>query len=272
MKNYKALIGGILVLVAFRVSAEQPVLPLPTDSRLVQFVYDPNNTYTILARPGDITAIQIGSDEQVVAMALGDTLRWITAKAPGFIFVKPSDKELVTSATLVTNKRSYQLTLRAGPMDGRFYQRVSWSYPDSIVISEDVPPLAPMPPSGLAQTQSKQSQKPTGETPSDTTGTSLPTEAVNLEKLNFNYTVTGKAEFKPEQVFDDGKFTWIKLSDSVQSFPAVFVVPSEKGSAQVPNFTVKGRFIVIHRKSYQTILRLGEEEVRITQKKSFWGD
>jgi type IV secretion system protein VirB9 len=257
-------VGLVASVAMVPARAEQAGVPLPTDSRLIQFIFDADNTYTILTRPGDITNVQLGQDERVQNMAIGDSLRWVVRRAGTHIFIKPTESNLQTSATIVTDRRIYQLTLRSGPLDGRWYQRVSWTDPEVFVIREDVRPQP-----ALAATSSPLPiQAPqAGMSPGRTSKGGL---TVNVDKLNFKYDITGDASFKPVQAFDDGTFTWIKMPDDVQSLPAVFVVGEKGAKAHVPNYDYKDNYLIIHRRSYQTVLRIGDKEVRVTQKTGMW--
>ena len=127
---------AVVTLLLFNgaVNAESEPFPLPSDNRLVVFRYDANQTYTVLAVPGAVTDIAIGDDEELtIAPALGDSVQWRVETAGRHVFVKPIKSDLFTSMTLVTTKRTYQVTLRSSPQGGKWYQRVSWEYPDIII-------------------------------------------------------------------------------------------------------------------------------------------
>ena len=125
-----ALLAAALALGAGGASrAEQQAIPMPGDTRLVQFTFDANDSYTVLSRPGAVTDIQYSPEEKLVALAIGDSTQWMTSKSPGHVFLKPLRPDIFTSATLVTDKRTYQLTLRASPENGKWYQQVRWNYP-----------------------------------------------------------------------------------------------------------------------------------------------
>lgn len=240
----------------------QVPVTMPADSKLVVFNFDPNASYTILARPNSITNIQLGPDEQLVALALGDTVNWISAKIDGpggQILIKPIRSDIFTSGTMVTNKRTYQLNFRAVSDRAYWYQRVSWQYPDMVVlgslngqkpqISLPEPQFNPMPGMGdPILPSSKPAAKSSG-----------------MDRLNFEYTIEGKAEFKPTHVFDDGQFTWIKLPADSQEMPAVFMI-SDTGDMEIVNFVSKGDYLMIQRLAKGFVLKLGKQEVRISKK------
>lgn len=254
MKSY--LIASVLFALGATVThhayAEAKPIALPTDSRLVQFVYQPNNVYTVLTRPESLTDIQLSDDEELVTMAMGDTAQWVVQNMPGHIFVKPIFPDLSTSATLVTNKRTYQLTLRSSPIDGKFYQQVSW-HNDQLIAYRAEQAAARV---AMVETARKMDEARIAAT--------VVTPNVELEKLNFNYTVEGNGEFAPTHVFDDGRFTWLRLPD-VQEMPAVFLV--NDGDTELLNFTLRDSYLVIHRLVPEILLKLGEQEVTIKREK-----
>ena len=240
--------------------AESDSFAMPGDTRLVTFNFDANNTYTILALPANITDIRLNEGEKVIALALGDSIQWVTAKAEGHIFIKPVKPNIFTSATLVTDQRTYQLTLRSSPQGGKWYQRVSWSYPDLIVMKQsefDAQKKSQV----LAEESIKAEEK---KRQADVISTTINKAPGNpIENLNFEYSVTGDAEFKPLQVFDNGKMTWLKIDNRVQEWPATFLV-DDANTTEIINPLRDGQFIKVTRLFKKCILRLNNKEVVIT--------
>ena len=76
MKNKMSLLRGLLLALSL-VSATIPVhaeikpIPMPADAKLVEFPYEPNDTFVVLARPKSITDIVLHPDEEVIGLALG---------------------------------------------------------------------------------------------------------------------------------------------------------------------------------------------------------
>ncbi|MCG7871005.1 MAG: TrbG/VirB9 family P-type conjugative transfer protein [Candidatus Thiodiazotropha lotti] len=213
----------------------------PQETRLVQFVYDSNRTYDILTRPNAITDIQLTEGETLTALALGDTVQWVYDQAPNHIFIKPSRANIFTSATIVTNKRSYQLQLRAMPADGNWYQRVTWRYPQLVVARQ----LA-------TAKKNKEKERIAG----------LEAGPISSAKqLDFDYRIQGKAKFRPISVFDDGRFIWLKMPANAQITPAVFIKRGRK--LVLVNYTVRGDYIVVQRLADTLVLKAGKPEVVI---------
>ena len=246
---------AVVTLLLFNgaVNAESEPFPLPSDNRLVVFRYDANQTYTVLAVPGAVTDIAIGDDEELtIAPALGDSVQWRVETAGRHVFVKPIKSDLFTSMTLVTTKRTYQVTLRSSPQGGKWYQRVSWEYPDIIIG------------------QFKQIKHAIEDKRSEDRrlADQIVTERVDYAKLNFDYRIKGDKRFMPTTVFDDGKFTWIKLPADLQDMPALFIV--ENTALKLINYTQRGDYLVVHRTAPKFVLKLGSAETVITKGNIWW--
>jgi type IV secretion system protein TrbG len=225
---------------------------LPADNRIVRFSYSPDVIYTILATVGYTTHIELQEDEGLTEdPSLGDTMQWRVSGGPRNMYIKPLRPDIVTSLTLVTNKRSYQFDLRSGPIDGKRYQKVAFDYPDEqqkIKLRDKVIAQATQ-----AEVNRIQSQVVSAD--------------INPSKLNFSYDIKGDAEFKPVSVFDDGKFTYFKFS-KIQSMPALFLV--ENDDLVLVNYVVKGDTFVIERIAPKFSLKLGSKEVLVNKHTSWW--
>ena len=58
----RTLFAALLATLTFQAQAEVKAIPMPGDTKLVVFSFDQNNTYTILARPRNITNIALHPD------------------------------------------------------------------------------------------------------------------------------------------------------------------------------------------------------------------
>lgn len=250
-----ALLGG-LSNVAW---AESQSISMPGDAKLVVFSYDENNTFTILSMPGNITDIQLNEGEKVTAMAMGDSVQWITARTDSHIFIKPTRPNIFTSATLVTDQRTYQLTLRSSPEGGKWYQRVSWKYPELIIMKQsemEAQAKAQKIAAEAIQAEEKKRQ-------ADAMAISISKAPGNpVESLNFDYTVQGNADFKPTQVLDDGKVTYLRMNKKLQEWPATFIV-DESNVPEVINPLRDGEFIKVTRLFKKCVLKLNDKEITI---------
>lgn len=254
--NKRTLLVSLVVSIVLPAlaRAELVATPLSGDSRLVQFEYDPDQTYLILGRPRSVTHVEFAPDEKIVTVAAGDSKNWeLTPTAnKRHLFIKPTYDQTETSMTVLTDKRSYQFVLRSTSGGAKWYQRVTWRRDQTMML--DVPPAEEDKP---AQNLERRQD---------------PSETFSPEKLNFGFSITGEAEFKPLSVFDDGRFTWIKLPAAIQEMPALFALV-DGSDFQLVNYVVKGEYIVAQKVITSGVLKLGKAEVRFARKpasKNFW--
>lgn len=251
--NKLLVIAGVLSLTQFlglQAHAELAATPLPGDSRLVEFEYDADQTYLILSRPKAVTHVEFAADEKIITVAGGDTKHWELTPTVNrkHLFIKPTYDNIETSMTVLTDKRSYQFVLRSSGAGLKWYQRVTWRHGQTILLDLNA----------IDQ------QKPNGGDDAGTAHTQQSTDAVNPENMRFGYQISGEADFKPVSIFDDGKFTWIKLPPGIQEMPALFAM-TEGDEFQLVNSVIKGEFIVAQRVINAGVLKLGRAEVRFVR-------
>lgn len=258
--------------------------PAPLDPRLVVFPYTRDYIYPIPAKLDDYTHIELAENERVIALTLPDKLRWFfkVLATKRDILVKPVvPDEKSTAATIITNLRRYELSLSVVDEDGEvcrastrkdecvWYQRVSWELEDGTFEATDIqqPRFAGM--DGLSRTHSPGALGGLSASADNPTGPSAGgcgQEQVQVDRLNFNYSIVGDAPFKPTMVFDDGRFTWFKFP-KVQDMPPLFAINPTTGDAEIEHFLpCKGHFVVQALLPGGALLKLGKAEVRVVNK------
>lgn len=248
--------------------------PTALDPKLVVYTYDPDYTYPVLTQTGRLTHLEFEEDELIIGIYLADPKSWYrkTAITRRDFFIQPKLSGLTNTATIITNKRRYELTLT--PAAKQYYQRVSWQHNASDHLdgfipevtgnpeSTPTPPTRPTLPPSSKQTKSREPNQASVHLP------------IDLAHANFDYTVKGKTPFKPIAVFDDSRFTWLKMPP-IQEIPAVLIL-AQDGTAELANFIVQGDYFVIRQiLDHGALLKLGKDEVRIYNNRSqncgFWG-
>jgi len=210
--------------------------------RMAAFRFDANISFTLLCRPGAPTDIQLAPEEKVVGFALGDSVQWVVEELPGHVFVKPLHPGQSTAGTLVTDRRTYQLALRSVTGDAAWHQRVSWSYPDLVLLRD-------------AARAGHEATRDSAD-PDRLASARLVDPAV----LNFAYDIAGDADIRPLQAFDDGRVTWLRMRAG-KPLPAVFVIGTD--GTELVNYTMHGDHIVIQRVFASALLKLGKSEARV---------
>lgn len=218
-----------------------------------QYAYADGSLYQVYAAPGQVTDIALQPGEQLVGpgpVAAGDTVRWIIgdttsgtgASARVHILVKPTRGDITTNLVINTDKRTYHLELRAGA--ATYMAAVSWTYPQDALIAL------------RAQQAERERAAPVA------TG-------IDFAALDFRYRIDGdRPAWRPVRAFDDGKHAYIEFAETIATtdMPPLFVI-GENGAAELVNYRVQGRYMVVDRLFAAAELRLGtgrhEKRVRI---------
>ena len=73
----------------------------------------------------------------------------------------------------------------------------------------------------------------------------IPGAGVPAEQLNFSYSISGSASWRPTRVYSDGAKTYIQFPSSLsgQDAPVLFVVSG--GQNRIVNYRLKGNMMVV---------------------------
>lgn len=225
------------------------------------FVYAPGGLYQVYAAVGQVTDIALEEGETLSdtgAVAAGDTVRWVIGEAASgsgasrrtHILVKPTDPGLVTNLVINTDRRTYHVELRS--TGAAYMASVGWNYPQDDLIAI-------------------QAQRQARETYSATQAQT----GIDPAKLDFSYRLKGaRPAWRPTEVFDDGAKTYILFpADIAQSeLPPLFLI-GEKKKAELVNYRVSGRYMIVDRLFSVAELRLGTKKQQIVriERTRAWG-
>jgi len=99
-------------------------------------------------------------------------------------------------------------------------------------------------------------------------------QGIDLDKLDFGYRIEGKATWRPVRVFDDGQQVFIEFPPQIGQgeMPPLFILSPTGGQADLVNYRVRGRRMIVDRLFAAAELRLGgkgdEQRVRIVRAES----
>ncbi|GLV28138.1 hypothetical protein TomTYG75_06620 [Sphingobium sp. TomTYG75] len=208
------------------------------------------------AAPGSVTDIALQPGETLVAVASGDTTRWVigdtTSGGEGsgdgeakrtHILVKPFSAGLTNNLVIMTSRRTYHLRLAstaATAMAG-----ISWTYPQDDLIALK------------RQSDAARAAAPVAS-------------GLNVAQLHFDYAISGdRPRWRPLRAFDDGRQTYIEFPPTLAQgdAPPLFLL-SPDGKAELVNYRLHERYYVVDRLFDAAELRLGlkkQEIVRITR-------
>lgn len=204
--------------------------------------------YTAYTAPGMVTDIVLQHGESLIAVASGDTARWVigdTTSGSGeakqtHLLVKPFSDGLATNLVVTTDRRTYHVRLVSTLATALSSMR--WTYPQDELLALR----------RKAETERAAAPVATG---------------LSVDTLNFNYTIRGdKPGWRPMRAFDDGQRTYVEFPASLASSeaPPLFLVGRD-GKAELVNYRLNGRFYVVDRIFDAAELRLGLKKQQIVR-------
>ena len=218
---------------------------------LVTFAYG-SGIPTVVCALLELTDLAFEKGESILSVQLGDSVRWnIESAISGsandsveHLIVKPLEAGLKTSMLITTDRRTYHIRLKSTEAD--FMPAVVFSYPNSLKLpskkhyGDD---------SYLQYTSnyvSNEDHNDNSETNSSLKnyssvqnvsyeGNSRPALNVaatyndSTQRRNYNYSVDGDSKIIPQNVYDDGKRTFIVMNNPINSsyLPVLQEISSE---------------------------------------------
>jgi type IV secretion system protein VirB9 len=204
---------------------------------------------TVVCAPLRVCMIELQAGEKLVGEPhIGDSVRWNLSpamygnggSATSVIVLKPQSPGLDTNLLITTDRRAYYLRLLSKPDD--YVARVAFAYPDE------------------EENEKKWQQHLAEQKAQETKATviaELPPNAV--ESMYFNYRLKGGDDnIRPVRVFDDGKKTYIQISEAARNREApVLVVVGSDGKQEMVNYRVKDDMYIVDRLFERAELILG---------------
>ncbi|WP_292520874.1 P-type conjugative transfer protein TrbG [Mesorhizobium sp.] len=181
---------------------------------------------SVVCSPLQVCDVELQAGEVVRDVLVGDTVRWkvepATSGAVGgqaiHLIVKPAEPGLVTSMVVTTSRRTYHIQLKSH--ESQYMARVGFEYPEDVSAR-------------LADINARLE------------ASTIPGAGVPAEQLDFQYSVRGKARWRPTRVYSDGEKTYIQFPRSIsgQDAPVLFVVSG--GENRIVNYRMKGSMMVV---------------------------
>jgi type IV secretion system protein VirB9 len=193
---------------------------------------------SVVCSPLQVCDIELQAGEVVRDVLVGDTVRWkvepATSGAVGgqaiHLVVKPSEPGLVTSMVVTTSRRTYHIQLKSHQT--KYMARVGFEYPEDVSAK-------------LAAVNARLE------------ASTIPGAGVPADKLNFHYSISGSARWRPVRVYSDGMKTYIQFPRSIsgQDAPVLFVVSG--GENRTVNYRMKGDMMIVDYQVDRAILVSG---------------
>ncbi len=243
-------------LWVFAAQADMTPTPISGDARLVEFEYNPESVYLVLSRPLAVTNIVLPKGERIRLMKAGDTFSFMMEadKSLNEIFIKPKFEGVETTLAVATTNKRFQFVIRSTGKNRKYYQQVSYADEPNTLFEFGDPIDRPSANLGAEEHASivdlKSSQSAEIK--------------VNPSELNTKYTITGDASFKPQTVYDNGKFIWLKFPEKMTELPAIFA--KDKGGMYLVNYVPDRKndnVIIIQQMADELVLKIDREEVSV---------
>jgi type IV secretion system protein VirB9 len=248
--RYGIVLGILLSCIALARAETVPV-GLRADARIKNVAYNADDVVKVVGHYGYSTDIVFAAYEEIQNLAAGDSVAWEIAPVGNHLFVKPRESNAVTNMTVVTNRRTYEFSLDAREAkglsraddSGMFFQ-VRFVYPDDEAAALKAAAETRRREEESARIQAVLDQPPTPK--------------------NWDYWACGKRDLWPTEVYDDGRFTFLRFPDA-QELPAVFRINAD-GSESLANGGMRGDQYVMQSTTRKLILRKGLAVACITNR------
>ena len=212
------------------------IRPVPGADGSIRFPFGASQP-SIVCAVLQVCDVELQAGEQVNSIHLGDTARWLVEPAitgvgateVQHLIIKPMDVALETSLIVATNRRTYHFRLRSTRTD--FMARVAFSYPEDAAAKWDA-------------VKTREVKERAAAT--------IPATGEYLGDLNFEYSISGTAAWKPVRVYNDGTKTIIQMPAAMAQTeaPTLLVVRKDGGwftddETVMVNYRLQGdRYIV----------------------------
>ncbi len=218
---------------------------------LVTFAYG-SGIPTVICALLELTDLAFEKGESILSVQLGDSVRWnIESAISGsandsveHLIVKPFEAGLKTSMLITTDRRTYHIRLKSTEAD--FMPAVVFSYPNSLKLPSKKHYGDDSYLQYTSNYDSNEDHNDYSETNSSLKyyssvqnvsyeGNSRPALNVaatyndSTQRRNYNYSVDGDSKIIPQNVYDDGKRTFIVMNNPINSsyLPVLQEISSE---------------------------------------------
>lgn len=219
---------------------------------LTHYAYAADAIYPVHTGLGITTQIELSPNEKILDYSTGFSSGWDLTRRENVFYLKPKNVDVDTNMMVRTATHSYIFelkvvatdwkTLAEARRDGVQY-KITFTYPADTSFSHE---------------KKKQLQTPAQDS------TLLPDRSYNFD---YDYATRSKVApwLVPVNVYDDGRFTYLRMSDLKQfpsgDFPAVYMREQAHGEDSLVNTTVEGNTIIVHGTYNYLVIRHGSDVV-----------
>lgn len=248
----KPYLTGLFLFISICVS------PLLKAEVVHEYVYDSARIYQVRTGLGITTQIELSPSEKILDYSTGFSNGWDLTRRENVFYVKPKNVDVDTNMMIRTATHSYILELKVVATDWRTLEqakqagvqyKVTFKYPNDTEFSAKEPELPQI---------------------------STAIEKGRSYNFKYDYSSTKAIQSRqswllPASVYDDGQFTYVKMSDlkdiPTGNFPAVFARERENGDDFVVNTTIENNTIIVHGIYPYLVIRHGKNVVGLRRSK-----
>jgi type IV secretion system protein VirB9 len=248
MKCWLACARGLTIALVLATTA------MPAQAQVVQqYDYVPDAIYQVRTGLGITTQIELSANERVIDFSTGFSNGWDLTRRDNVFYLKPRNVDVDTNLVIRTETHSYIFELRVVATDWKALDqarqagvqyKITFRYPSNAAFSNKPDVIeAPAP---------------------------LSTRLEKGRHYNFDYDYATRARQRwlvPSAVYDDGRFTYLRMSDRIDiptgDFPAVFAREREDGEDEVVNTTIEGDTVIVHGTYPYLVVRHGRNVVAL---------
>lgn len=226
---------------------------LPATAQVIQeYEYEPNRIYQVRTGLGITTQIELSPNEQILDYSTGFSNGWDMSRRDNVFYLKPKNVDVDTNMMVRTATHSYIFELKVVATDWRALEQAK-----NAGVQYKIKFVYPSDTEFAARKQEDDAPQP-----------ELSTQLDKSRQYNFDYQFATKTKQKwliPINVYDDGRFTYVRMSDlktiPTGNFPAVFARDREDSEDFVVNTTVEGNTIIVHGTYRYLVVRHGRNVV-----------
>lgn len=248
-----------LAWILYGAIASVAALPTAAHAQVVdEYEYQPDRVYPIRTALGITTQVELSPHEEVLDYSTGFSTGWELTRRDNVFYLKPKNVDVDTNMVIRTAMHTYIFELKVVATDWTTLEqakragvqyKVAFKYPADTEF--------------VAKTAQKEEMVP-----------ELSTALEKGRAYNFDYdysTRTKQSWLIPTNVYDDGQFTYIRMSDlksfPTGNFPAVFGRELRDGEDFVVNTTVEKNTLVVHGTYPYLVIRHGKNVVGLRRNK-----
>lgn len=215
-------------------------IPSTASAQAVQeYEYQSDRIYPVRAGLGLTTQIELSPNEKVLDYSTGFSNGWELTRRDNVFYLKPKNVDVDTNMVIRTATNSYIFELKVVSTDWETLEQAKREGVQYKIVFRY--------PNDTSFTEGAEVEKKVDDVQLNTT-----LEKTRVYNYNYDYATRNRkaAWLVPVNVYDDGRFTYIRMGDMKNiptgNFPSVYARDKARGEDFVINSTVENNMIIVH--------------------------